>query len=171
MHVVDKLGWPFAWSVWVAARFFISRRYTMGESDPETSTIVSVFSDFLGRMSRFSQISSTYARLLGQALSEVETCDAGGQSTILHLISDWRVATARLEDHLRPDPMLHAVVSPNLADGNSMEADMQQQLNTLLPVFQDEAWMDISQSSPDSWFRGPLFASSAYQSFHDLRQE
>ncbi|KAJ4004579.1 hypothetical protein NW752_011676 [Fusarium irregulare] len=170
LHVVDKLGWPFAWSVWVAARFLISQKHTMGSRNSETSANISVFSDLLGRMSRFSQISATYSRLLGQALSEMETCEAGRQSTILHLISDWRVTTARLEDHLRPDPMLHAVVSPNLADGNSIEADMQQ-LNTLLPVFQDEAWMDISQSSPDSWFRGPLFASSAYQSFNDLRQE
>ncbi|RFN43887.1 positive regulator of purine utilization [Fusarium flagelliforme] len=170
VHVVDKLGWPFAWSVWVAARFLISQKYTMGSSDPETSANISVFSDFLGRMSRFSQISSTYARLLGQALSELETFDAGGESTILHLISDWRVTTSRLEDHLRPDPMLHVVVSPSLVDGSTNDANMQP-LNTLLPVFPDDAWMDISQSSPDSWFRGPLFASSAYQSFNDLRQE
>ncbi|RBR13265.1 uncharacterized protein FIESC28_08231 [Fusarium coffeatum] len=170
VHVIDKLGWPFAWSVWVAARFLISRKYIMGSSDPETSAKISVFSDLLGRMSRFSQIGSTYARLLGQALSELETYEAGRQSTILHLISDWRVTTARLEDHLRPDPMLHAVVTPNLADDNPNDANMQP-FNTLLPVFQDEAWMDISQSSPDSWFRGPLFASSAYQSLNDLRQE
>ncbi|KAJ4113860.1 hypothetical protein NW768_011390 [Fusarium equiseti] len=168
-HVVDNLGWPFAWSVWVAARFLISRRYTMGSSDPETSANISAFSDFLGRMSRFSQISSTYARLLGQALSEIETCDTSGQNNILHLISDWRVTTSRLEDHLRPDAMLHAVVSPSLADGNPMEADMHSFNNSIL-VFQHDAWMDISQSNPDSWFRGPLFTSSAYQSFNDLRQ-
>ncbi|ESU17432.1 hypothetical protein FGSG_10684 [Fusarium graminearum PH-1] len=170
VHVVDKLGWPVAWSVWVAARFLISRRYTLDTSDTGASTKITVFSDFLGRMSRFSQISSTYVRLLSQALSEVESGDDGGQSTIIHLISDWRVTTARLEDYLRPDPMLHAVVSPSLAGDNSTGADMQT-FNTLLPVFYDEAWMDISQNSPDSWFRGPLFASSAYQSFNEVRQE
>ncbi|KAI6763187.1 hypothetical protein HG531_013084 [Fusarium graminearum] len=170
VHVVDKLGWPVAWSVWVAARFLISRRYTLDTSDTGASTKITVFSDFLGRMSRFSQISSTYVRLLSQALSEVESGDDGGQSTIIHLISDWRVTTARLEDYLRPDPMLHAVVSPSLAGDNSTGADMQT-FNTLLPVFHDEAWMDISQNSPDSWFRGPLFASSAYQSFNEVRQE
>ncbi|QPC69206.1 hypothetical protein HYE67_011437 [Fusarium culmorum] len=78
VHVVDKLGWPVAWSVWVAARFLISRRYTLDTSDTETSTKITVFSDFLGRMSRFSQISSTYARLLSQALFEVESGDDGG---------------------------------------------------------------------------------------------
>ncbi|CAF3525491.1 unnamed protein product [Fusarium graminearum] len=140
------------------------------QSDTGASTKITVFSDFLGRMSRFSQISSTYVRLLSQALSEVESGDDGGQSTIIHLISDWRVTTARLEDYLRPDPMLHAVVSPSLAGDNSTGADMQT-FNTLLPVFHDEAWMDISQNSPDSWFRGPLFASSAYQSFNEVRQE
>ncbi|PTD03042.1 hypothetical protein FCULG_00009002 [Fusarium culmorum] len=77
VHVVDKLGWPVAWSVWVAARFLISRRYTLDTSDTETSTKITVFSDFLGRMSRFSQISSTYARLLSQALFEVESGDDG----------------------------------------------------------------------------------------------
>ncbi|KAM0245800.1 hypothetical protein ACHAP5_005119 [Fusarium lateritium] len=168
VQVVDKLGWPFAWCVWVAARLLISWRYTTGQNEPETSLKISIFSDFLGQMSRFSQISSTYARLLRQALSEAETGDDGGQSTILPLVSDWSVPTSRLEDMVRSDPMLRAVASPSLADGNPNYADMQP-FNPLLPAFGDDDWMEMSQSNSDSWFRGPLFASSAYQSFNTSR--
>ncbi|KAL6912442.1 hypothetical protein FSST1_010202 [Fusarium sambucinum] len=173
LQAVDKLGWPFSWSVWVAARFLISRRYNTGHDEPEIRDRISVFSQFLDRMSRFSQISSTYARLLHQSLAEIETGSIEGgttmrQSTVLHLVADWRVPTSRLEDHARSDPMLHAVESPSLTDNNRNYTDIQS-FNGLLPVFSNDDWMDISQSSSDNWFRGPLFAASAYQNFNETR--
>jgi hypothetical protein len=167
---VNKLGWPFAWSVWVAARFLISWENITGHNRPETSGNISTFSNFLDRMSRYSQISSTYARLLRQVLSEVVTGDVGGQSTLRDLISDWRVPTSRLEDQIRPDPMLHSAASPSLAEGNINSAEVHP-LNPVLPLFANDAWMEMAQSSPDSWFRGPSFALSAYENFNETRQE
>ncbi|XEV04846.1 hypothetical protein FSHL1_010133 [Fusarium sambucinum] len=173
LQAVDKLGWPFSWSAWVAARFLISQRYNTGHDEPEIRDRISVFSQFLDRMSRFSQISSTYARLLHQSLSEIETGGIEGgattrQNTVLHLVTDWRVPTSRLEDHARSDPMLHAVESPSLTDNNTSYTDIQP-FNPLLQVFSSDDWMDISQNSPDNWFRGPLFAASAYQNFNETR--
>ncbi|KAM0228969.1 hypothetical protein ACHAPO_010376 [Fusarium lateritium] len=173
LQAVDKLGWPFSWSAWVAARFLISQRYNTGHDEPEIRDRISVFSQFLDRMSRFSQISSTYARLLHQSLSEIETGGIEGgattrQNTVLHLVADWRVPTSRLEDHARSDPMLHAAESPSLTDNNTSYTDIQP-FNPLLQVFSSDDWMDISQNSPDNWFRGPLFAASAYQNFNETR--
>jgi hypothetical protein len=45
-----------------------------------------------------------------------------------------------------------------------------ERLDTLLPVFADDACFDMSQD-PDNWFRMPLFASSAYQQFNAPEQE
>ncbi|RGP75987.1 positive regulator of purine utilization [Fusarium sporotrichioides] len=143
MQIVDKLGWPFAWSVWVAARFLISWRYNSGRDESDISERVSIFCDLLDRMSRYSQISSMYSRLLRQSLSEIETGGIVGQNTVLYLVSDWRVPTSRLEDLARSDPMLHAVTSPSLTDSNPNYADMQQ-FNPLLPVFSNNEWVDMS---------------------------
>ncbi|KAM5353549.1 hypothetical protein ACJ41O_000199 [Fusarium nematophilum] len=172
-QVGDKLGWPFAWSIWVAARFLVARRCVTGENEPATVASLSLFSRFLGSIGRFWQISSTYAQLLRQAISELDTGAVPGQRTILQLMADLRVATSHIEDQFRPDPMLHGMINPGqpastFENPNCMDVERS---DTLLPVFPDEICFDMSPQAPDSWFRVPLFASSAYQQFNASEQE
>ncbi|KAH6871486.1 hypothetical protein B0T10DRAFT_500499, partial [Thelonectria olida] len=163
-HVSDKLGWPFAWSIWVAARYLIIQRYKAVQDKQQTSATLLLFSGFLVKMGRFWQISLTYARLLHQAISDLE---AGIEGSVLQLMTDLRVPTSHLEDQSRPDPMLRGTInqdqpvsmyeSPNpdfMALGRSDE---------LLSVFPDELGFHMPHQTSDTWFRVPLFASSAYQ--------
>ncbi|KAF5637401.1 positive regulator of purine utilization [Fusarium sp. NRRL 25303] len=171
-QTVDKLGWPFAWSVWVAARFLTAQRYFTGETDTETIAKVSLFTTFLSTMGRFWQISASYARMLRRATSDLDAGTEPGQGTILQLMADLRVPTSHIEDQFRPDSMLHGVISPGQSVSmydNPTYMDVEK-LDTLLPVFADDACFDMSQDQ-DNWFRMPLFASSAYQQFNAPEQE
>ncbi|KAH7249623.1 hypothetical protein MRS44_007083 [Fusarium solani] len=167
-HVSDKLGWPFAWSIWIAARFLIARRCITGENESTSVARLSLFSGLLSSIGRFWQISATYARLLRQAISELDTGAVPGQGTILQLMADLRVTTSQIEDQFRPDPFLRGVINPGQSGStwdNPNRMDVEQS-DTLLPVFPDQLYFDMAPQGPDSWFRVPLFASSAYQQFN-----
>lgn len=166
-QISDKLGWPFAWSVWIAARCLVAFRFTAGSSEPQTTDTLALFVGFLDRMGRFWQISSTYARLLRQAISELSQGTIPEQASVLGLMADMRAATCNLEDQSRPDPMLHGTVvrsqsAPNYEYPYFMDVE---RANTLLSVFPQDICFDMAQQTSDNWFRVPLFASSAYQQF------
>ncbi|KAF5967143.1 positive regulator of purine utilization [Fusarium coicis] len=112
-QAVDKLGWAFAWSVWVAARFLTAQRYLTGETHPGGIAEVSLFTTFLSTMGRFWQISASYAKMLRRATSGLDAGTEQGQGTILQLMADLRIPTSHIEDQFRPDSMLHGVISPD----------------------------------------------------------
>lgn len=172
-QTVDKLGWPFAWSVWVAARFLVARRYFTGEIEPELMANVSLFTTFLSTMGRFWQISASYARMLRRATSDLDTGTESGSDSILQLMADLRIPTSHVEDQFRPDSMLHGMIRPGqpastYGQPNYMDVE---RLDTLLPVFSDDPCFDMSSPGPENWFRMQLFASSAYQQFGASEQE
>lgn len=91
-QISDKLGWPFAWSVWVAARYLIALRYTTGNNELQTTDTLALFVGFLDRMGRIWQISATYARLLRQTISELSQGTIPEQASVLELMADMRAS-------------------------------------------------------------------------------
>lgn len=95
------------------------------------------------------------------------------QGSVVQLMADLRIPTFQLEDHFRPDPMLRGLINQDHSEStydNQAYIDLEGS-DSLLPFVSEELCFDMSQQAPDSWFRMPLFASSAYQQFNASEQE
>ncbi|KAJ5475370.1 hypothetical protein N7539_008436 [Penicillium diatomitis] len=165
----DKLGWPFAWSVWVGARYLLALEAR--EMNPHSSKLATLL-DALQSLSRYWQISGKYFRLLKQGIKEVHTGDCTNtpnKQGILPSLVDFRIATSDLEDLFRADPIVQ-FVSPGeagelTADTHDYVAAAEAQQTQSNPA--DDSCSHFNFQAADNWFNVPLFASSAYQNdFH-----
>lgn len=163
--LADRLGWPFAWSVWVAARYSLVAELHRAEAAGP-----GYFDALLGsldRTSRYWQIAGKYRRLLKQAAEELRS---GGSSPegrgqghrlgVLGLLTDLRVPTSDLEDRFRTDPVLQDTLAPaEHVVGTSSEAAGGSSGGG--PAGGD--LLGPSMVYDDNWFSMPLFAASASQ--------
>jgi hypothetical protein len=105
----DRLGWPFAWALWVGARYCLASRYRDRAIAPH---YFDQLIQSLGGLSRYWQVGSHYLRLLRIAQNElVALSNPGSQAVPSHLllsVVDWRVASCEVEDQGRVDPILRA---------------------------------------------------------------
>ncbi|KAM0269442.1 hypothetical protein ACHAQH_009731 [Verticillium albo-atrum] len=148
----DKLGWPFAWCVWTAARFLLAACHA-GESvalDHVAKLLHSL--DLLGR---YWQISGHYARVLRLAQSELESLAvaAGTQpSGFLRAVVSWHVPTSDLEDQARVDPLLPE--SPKALFHHGQQSARSEQGgfpgSSVGAVEMERSWNALGQA-PDSW--------------------
>lgn len=162
----DKLGWPFAWSICIGARYLLVQESRGKSPQPDK---FSILLDSLRKMSRYWQISGKYFRILKHAAAELRTGDLSDtrseQRGILRSLTDLRVATSDLEDQFRVDPMLQYEstaensILMNSAGEYTPVTDRQNPQQTL----PDDNYFNLSFQTSDNWFHAPLFASSAYQ--------
>ena len=156
----DKLGWPLAWSMWVAVRYLLVHESSGGNS--QVGNITTML-NFLRKMGRYWQISGKYWRLLRQAFVELQTKGTSNQRRlqgILQFVTDLRVSTSDLEDQFRVDPVLHSgratqVQTAVTCEDGSLNAPVQGRQG-VQGVLSDDTYFS------DNWFQAPLFASSAY---------
>ncbi|KAL2801785.1 hypothetical protein BJX63DRAFT_438498 [Aspergillus granulosus] len=172
----EKLGWPAAWSAWVAARYLIVEASYGLELKND---LYHVLAQFIDKMSAHWQVVGKYRRLQQRAVAELATTDPpphlqrgpGKGASVLAPMRDFRVPASDLEDRFRADPMLFAEAfggterSPGLTmpaggfEGDNLSA---------MSVAQDrmyEAGYALPVAGPpcDQWYAMPLFGSSAYQ--------
>lgn len=165
--IYDKLGWPFAWSVWIAMRYILVRNCRERLHEMETFYTLLRCLECLGK---YWQIGAKYWRLLKQTAGEFEAQQAPEgpalpQKTLLS-ITDLRIPTSDLEDQFRPDPMLHTA---NSARDNSIGLDegisdpnIMQGMDSFNDFLPNDAFL-VHGLESDNWFNMPLFASSGYQ--------
>ncbi|KAK1148195.1 hypothetical protein N8T08_010840 [Aspergillus melleus] len=168
----DKLGWPAAWSAWIAARYLLVEASYVTELKEE---LYHILSQFIGKMSTHWQVVDKYRRLLQRAVSELASNGLAESSalqqgkSVLALMKDLRVPVSNLEDQFRVDPMGLAkgfgqidipagLAIPVGGHGNGPVSDK---------VAEQDMICSTEYSLPDQecdqWFALPLFASSAYQ--------
>ena len=163
---VGKLGWPFAWSLWVGARHILIARHNGFAFPPER---FDALLRCLGRSARYWQIGGKYWRLLRQADDEqrggIVYGGGGSGGGVLAFLLDQRVATSDLEDRFRIDSFFKEAADssePMLMSGGGSHLGG-------LPVTLERGGLDdllspelLGQPS-EAWFSGLLSASSAYQ--------
>lgn len=172
-NIGDQVGWPLAWSFWVAARYLL-----IGENAGSTSRVSSQHFDTLLRclkkMGRYCQISGKYWRLLLHAAAELRNDPASSDREacrMLMRVVDLRVSTSDLEDQFRTDPVFHRKVgvgdqddSQSFADLGAPEIDRLLAARDASSVFASEdAYLDPSDQISNNWCNLPLYALSAYQ--------
>lgn len=167
-QVSDKLGWPFAWSVWVAARYVTIHRYTTGKFEPQMRTWFFLFLNLLDKMGAIWQISRKYTRLLNQAISELDKGIPTGQCGIIQPMTDLRFSTSHLEDLSRPDPMLHGMANQQEPTSiyESEDSMVLERSDDFSGAFLNDLCFDLPRQTSDNWFHMPLFPSSGYQQYH-----
>ncbi|KAH8701537.1 hypothetical protein BGW36DRAFT_458415 [Talaromyces proteolyticus] len=163
----DKLGWPFTWSIWVAARYLLIQESRGGNLQREKLTIIL---DFLRQAGSYWQISSKYYRLLRLGTSELQTGMMPGQrrgQSILQFLTDVRISTSDLEDQFRVDPILQ---NGTLTQKHAVSIGEDEQEYSQVSRFQDLQgdssngnYLNLLYQASDNWFHVPLYASSAYQ--------
>ncbi|KAG7285776.1 hypothetical protein NEMBOFW57_008070 [Staphylotrichum longicolle] len=162
----DRLGWPFAWSLWVAARYLLVAELNGAETSRHH------FDALLGslkQMSQYWQISGKYWRLLNQAVGDLHNArrDANDRNGVLGLLADLRVSTSDLEDQFRTDPVLHSALSSGghvASPRNNIEASEEQgDAGTSFPCEETPYLDGPAPVAFDNWFSMPLFAASASQ--------
>ncbi|KAJ5372593.1 hypothetical protein N7517_004599 [Penicillium concentricum] len=168
--VDNKIGWPFTWSIWVAARCLLASEYNgCGQTAPHFDTLL----EYLRKMGKYWQISRKYLRLLCQAEAELKNGRSSGDTTsspgLLPFIVDMRIATCDLEDRFRVDPLLSQAAPPGgqttpfYGDPSLFEwRPGETNLDTILPA---ETCFGLQGQPSDNWFTMPLVASSAYEQF------
>ncbi|SPO00780.1 uncharacterized protein DNG_03528 [Cephalotrichum gorgonifer] len=164
---VAKLGWPFAWSLWVAARHILIARHN-GFAFPAEK--FDALLRCLEWSARYWQIGGKYWRLLRQADDEQNSgSSVGGDAGVLCFLLDQRVATSDLEDRFRIDSFFKEAVGtsePMSVSGvdSRLSSSLRVNLETVETGDLDGLLApDLFGPSGDSWFSGPLSASSAYQ--------
>ncbi|KAH6995894.1 hypothetical protein BKA56DRAFT_695198 [Ilyonectria sp. MPI-CAGE-AT-0026] len=165
--VRDSLGWPFAWSVWVAARYLLVSEYNGCCQSPQYFDILL---QSVKKMARYWQISRKYWLLLHQAETELRNSRLSGnrtQSGVLPSLVDLRIATCDLEDKFRADPFLHETqvageqTTTSYENPAGFEASLRNtDLQSSLPT---EPYFSLSGQESSNWFTVPLFALSTYQ--------
>ncbi|CEL04899.1 hypothetical protein ASPCAL06023 [Aspergillus calidoustus] len=170
-QMTDKLGWPAAWSAWVAARYLLLEASYGSElkNDP-----YHVLSQFIDKMSTHWQVVGKYRRLLHRAVSELTTSEPESAlpegTRVLPAIRDFRVPLSDLEDRFRADPMLLADVgsrigrSPGLTlPVGGFESEELSGMAVAQDRIYDTEYALAGGPACDQWFATPLFGSSAYQ--------
>lgn len=161
----DRLGWPFAWSIWVTARYLLVAELNGAEA-PQDRFDVLLFT--LKQMSQYWQISGKYWRLLNQAVGDRSSGgrSANGGKRVLDLLADLRVSTSDLEDQFRTDPVLHsALCSGEYVPSSGDTGVGEEQGGTRAPFLCSETDY-LGEPAPvlfDNWFSMPLVAASASQ--------
>ncbi|KAK3307729.1 uncharacterized protein B0T15DRAFT_522392 [Chaetomium strumarium] len=168
--VGDRLGWPFAWSLWVTARYLlVAKLNSAAEAASEGHFHVLLGS--LKQMSQYWQISGKYWRLLNQAMGDLRSGrgdDANGQSGVLGLLADFRVSTSDLEDQFRTDPVLHSALSSREQVASPRNRVAREGQGDAAAPFPWEETSYLEGPGPghvafENWFIMPLFAASASQ--------
>lgn len=154
-HIPEKLGWPFAWAVWLGARFLIIQRCAQQYSEPRTSSTLTLFVNFVGKMGQYWKISRVYCWLLKQAIEELDFGNSQRPTSVISLLADPRVSTSQLEDHFRPDPMIRRAYNdhdpnPPLVEtqGGPVEPSAE-----MFVGLSNEMIFDMMQPTGDIWFR------------------
>ena len=105
----DRLGWPFAWALWIGGRYCLASCYRNRPLAPHyfKGTV-----NALRGLSRYWQVASHYLRLLHISQSELATLSTPENQTapsdLLLSVVDWRVASSEVEDMGRVDPILRS---------------------------------------------------------------
>jgi hypothetical protein len=170
-QTTDKLGWPAAWSAWVAARYLLVEASYGAELKTD---LYHILSQFVESMSSHWQIVAKYRRLLQRTVSELASSDQTAAhvqqgTTVLLAMRDFRIPASDLEDRFRADPMLLAEVvgSTHGSPGLTMCArGIESEPLSDTAVEQDSIYgteYSFSGQACDQWFAMPLFGSSAYQ--------
>ncbi|KAL3452726.1 hypothetical protein BJX65DRAFT_302635 [Aspergillus insuetus] len=172
-QTTDKLGWPAAWSAWVATRYLLVGASYGAELKTD---LYHVLSQFVDRMSSHWQVVAKYRRLLQRAVSELASNDPTAAplqqgTSVLPALRDFRVPASDLEDQFRADPMLLAEAfgrtdrSPGLTMcGDVIESDPLSSTAVEQDSIYDTEY-SFSRQACDQWFAMPLFGSSAYQPY------
>ncbi|KAJ0426847.1 hypothetical protein BJY00DRAFT_271070 [Aspergillus carlsbadensis] len=165
-----KMGWPAAWSAWVAARYLLVEASYGAELKNDC---YHVLSQFIDKMSTHWQVVAKHRRLLQRAVSELAGHDPASHlqegTRVLLAMRDFRVPASDLEDRFRADPMLLAEAGGNTqrSPGLALHVDGFETENmTATAVAQDRVYdTEYALAGPacDQWFAMPLFGSSAYQ--------
>ncbi|PVH67972.1 hypothetical protein DL98DRAFT_662382 [Cadophora sp. DSE1049] len=160
--VCEKLGWPFAWSLWVACRYLLVRNINEGLNELES---FSVLLGCLKTLSRYSQIGAKYWRLLTQAAAESQAQSSTTPSSryTLLAVTDLRIPTSDLEDQARPDPVIYTVPS---ADGSATQICTNFDFDVNMQNFNEsisEGTFAIPGFVSDNWYGASLFPSYGYQ--------
>ncbi|PNP73389.1 hypothetical protein FNYG_13287 [Fusarium nygamai] len=144
----DRMGWPFAWSAWTAARYLLTLAKAAGS--PQLSPGFYTLLDSLQDLGKYWQISKKYWWLLYRASESLVTTDVnthglaaptredfprragethppislcekpGNAQRILEIITDLRVPTSDVEDQFRVDPVFSV---PSTSEGSATGAD------------------------------------------------
>lgn len=144
----DRIGWPFSWSIWTAARYLLTSAKAAGSV--QLSSGFYILLDSLQELGKYWQISKKYWWLLYHASESFVTTDADGRSLtysageavsrragethppissserprnpqrILSIITDLRVPTSDVEDQFRVDPVFSI---PSTSGGSATGAD------------------------------------------------
>jgi hypothetical protein len=162
----ERVGWPFAWALWIGARYCLASRYQDWSAGPEAVGSESYvpgplgpehFSQLLeslGGLSRYWQVSSNYLRLLRHChdeLSSLENGSTAGPSRLLLLMVDWRVASSEVEDQGRVDPILRST-SDEATEGvdfNSLELFLGNPIGVEL---NGSSYQDLGSGGMTDWF-------------------
>ncbi|KAH8901725.1 hypothetical protein GQ53DRAFT_674939 [Thozetella sp. PMI_491] len=168
---MDKLGWPFGWAIWVAARYILIAEHH--GLPPSQQGYFEALLRSLKASARYWQVSGKYWRLLVQARSEQESGGVIPNNGVLRFLLDQRAATSDLEDRFRCDPFFNDTSRQRDDSAQSVLQYLQDpfgsfasgELDQLLP--EDMAFV-IPSDATYPWFSGPLNASSAYQSHHSI---
>jgi hypothetical protein len=175
----DKIGWPFAWSLWVAARYLFCSKYNSPDG-PGSGQQLEVLSHSLQDLGKYWQISRKYWRLLRQADKEMGHTDLlphdANLPRILKSVVDLRIATCDLEDQYRTDPILYSgefdphtssqliATSTSFAERDEIDPYLLSATNNGAgQLIFNESNFGMFVSASDNWFSTPLFASSAFQ--------
>jgi hypothetical protein len=170
---LDKLGWPFGWAIWVAARYILIAEH--GGSSPFPPEHFNTLLRSLAESTRYWQVSGKYWWLLRQARNERQSCGIFSNSGVLRFLLDQRVATSDLEDRFRCDHFFSDA-------SRAQDRDMQQAGGELQPrpqlpqgplvsfaggevdhLLLNDMDFVFPGESTEAWFSGPLNAASAYQ--------
>ncbi|EXK76717.1 hypothetical protein FOQG_18547 [Fusarium oxysporum f. sp. raphani 54005] len=162
----DRIGWPFSWSIWTAARYLLKPAKAAGSVQLSSGFYILLDSlPELGKGSPFTQG--------GRNSSERPR----STQRILSIITDLRVPTSDVEDKFRVDPVFSVPStsegSATGADGTSSPTESQREppwqtegvVASDDTPFLDELACNESLYMSDLWFNTPLFASSGYQQF------
>ncbi|KAH7129841.1 hypothetical protein B0J13DRAFT_678898 [Dactylonectria estremocensis] len=164
-RVMDKVGWPFAWAIWTAARYILVAEYNGFPIPPNQ---FDALLECLGKLGRYWQIGRKYWRLLHCGESELKSLrEAGGDySPLLQSLVDLRVPTCNLEDRFRVDPFLHDTAPADIDAATTIEHTIPQNKALIRDTNSftfNQFEFNYSSWETNSWVPSQLFASSAYQ--------
>ncbi|KAK2122463.1 hypothetical protein NOF04DRAFT_1349860 [Fusarium oxysporum II5] len=104
----DRIGWPFSWSIWTAARYLLTSAKAAGSV--QLSSGFYILLDSLQELGKYWQISKKY----------YSSERPRNPHRILSIITDLRVPTSDVEDQFRVDPVFSI---PSTSEGSATGAD------------------------------------------------
>jgi hypothetical protein len=163
----DQLGWPFAWSLWVAARYLTACDYHQTSYAPED---LDALTKSVRMMAKQWQIAAKYSRLLERAMEDLKQIRKSEppSSTVLLNMVNLTIPTLDLEDRFRVDPVLHSrdqscndPLCPS--DGSARRVQPTSQFDVEGASIVDAMYAPSMYQVPENWYNIPLYATSAYQ--------